>query len=72
MSKKTFEENLQVLGIPDRVSFDALVELTPEVQPLKDEMIEVLESIDAKRLTKFIEDENPTELAVAFQRLRTN
>lgn len=72
MSKKTLEENLQVLGIPDRVAFDALVSLTPEVVPYKDEMLEVLESIAPDRLADFIDATHPTDLAIAFQRLRTN
>lgn len=72
MSKKTFEENLLVLGIPDRPAFDALVELTPETVPYKAEMVEVLESIDKDALSEFIDATHPTELAMAFNRLRTD
>lgn len=72
MSKKIFEENLKVLGIPDRPAFDALIELTPEVIPYRDEMIEVMDCIDPKDFAEFIDATHPTELAVAFQRLRTN
>lgn len=72
MSKQIFNQNLLLLGIPDRPAFDALVGLTPEVAHLKDEMEEVLESIDSKELAEFIDATHPTELALAFQRLRTN
>lgn len=72
MSKKTFTENLQVLGLPDRVAFDALVELTPDTIPYKEEMLEVLETISPEDLLEFIEAPNPTDLAIAFQSLKTD
>lgn len=72
MSKKTLEENLLALGIPDKVAFDALVELTPEVVPLKEEMVEVLESIDKTALLEFLDAPHPTDLANAFQRIRAD
>lgn len=72
MSKQVFESNLEVLGLPNRAAFDAMIELTPEVVPFKEEMIEVLESIDAAALSDFIDAVHPTELALAFQKLRTD
>lgn len=71
MSKKTFDENLATLGIPDKASLDALVELTPEAKPFYDEIVEVLASIPPGKLLKFIENENPTPLASAILSLRT-
>jgi hypothetical protein len=72
MSKQVFEENLQVLGLPDRAAFNAMVELTPDTLPYKDEMIEVLESIDKNELIDFIDAPLPTDLALAFRNLRAD
>jgi hypothetical protein len=72
MSKQTFDDNLKVLGLPDRAAFNAMIDLTPDTIPYKEEMIEVLESIDAKELEAFIEATHPTDLALAFKSLRTD
>jgi len=72
MSKQVFDENLQVLGLPDRAAFNAMIELTPSAIPYKDEMIEVLESIKASDLADFIDASHPTDLALAFKSLRTD
>lgn len=72
MSKQIFEENLQVLGLPDRAAFNAMVELTPDTLPYKDEMLEVLESINREELIAFIDTPLPTDLALAFRNLRAD
>mgnify|MGYP003409005208 FL=1 len=72
MSKQTFDDNLKVLGLPDRAAFNAMVDMTPDTIPFKDEMLEVLESIDAGELADFIDAPHPTDLAIAFQNLRTD
>ena len=72
MSKQIFDDNLKVLGLPDRAAFNAMVELTPDTMPYKDELIEVMESIDPKELTDFIDATHPTDLAIAFKNLRTD
>lgn len=72
MSKQIFDDNLQVLGLPDRAAFNAMIELTPSAIPYKDEMIEVLESISSADLTDFIDAPQPTDLAIAFKSLRTD
>lgn len=73
MSKQVFDQNVQqVLGLPDRAAFNAMVELTPDTLPYKEEMVEVLESIDAQDLVTFIEEPHPTDLAIAFKNLRTD
>ena len=72
MSKQNFDENLKVLGLPDRAAFNAMIELTPTAIPHKDEMVEVMESIDSGALTEFLDATHPTDLALAFQSLRTN
>lgn len=72
MSKQTFDENLKVLGLPDRAAFNAMVDLTPDTIPYKEEMIEVLESIAPADLKAFIEANNPTDLALAFKSLQTD
>lgn len=72
MSKKVFDENLQVLGLPDRAAFNAMVDLTPDTIPYREEMIEVLECIDPATFVDFIDDPNPTDLAIAFKNLRTD
>lgn len=72
MSKQVFEENLQVLGLPDRAAFNAMVELTPATLPYKDEMLEVLESITREELIAFIDTPLPTDLALAFRNLRAD
>jgi hypothetical protein len=72
MSKQVFEENLQILGLPDRAAFNAMVELTPDVLPFKEEMLEVLESIKKQDLIDFIDSPLPTDLALAFRNLRAD
>jgi hypothetical protein len=72
MNKHVFEDNLAVLGLPDRAAFTAMIELTPDTIPYKEEMLEVLESIDAKELADFIDAPHPTDLAIAFKNLRTD
>jgi hypothetical protein len=72
MSKQTFEDNLKVLGLPDRAAFNAMVDLTPDTIPYKEEMLEVLESIAPNELEAFIEAPHPTDLALAFKSLRTD
>lgn len=72
MSKQVFEDNLKVLGLPDRAAFNAMIELTPNTIPYKEEMLEVLESINPKELEDFINATHPTDLALAFQSLRTD
>ena len=72
MSKQVFEDNLKVLGLPDRAAFNAMVELTPDTIPYKDEMLEVLESISAEDLTTFMEAIPPTDLAIAFKNLKAD
>ena len=72
MNKQVFEDNLKVLGLPDRAAFNAMVELTPDTLPYKDEMLEVLESINAQELADFIDATHPTDLAIAFKNLRTD
>lgn len=72
MSKKVFDENLQVLGLPDRAAFNAMIELTPDTIPYREEMIEVLECIDPGTFADFIDDPHPTDLAIAFKNLRTD
>lgn len=72
MSKQVFEDNLKVLGLPDRAAFNAMVELTPDTIPYKEEMLEVLESINPKELAEFIDATHPTDLAIAFKNLRTD
>lgn len=72
MSKQVFDENLKILGLPDRAAFNAMVELTPDTIPYKDEMLEVLESIDPKALADFIDATHPTDLAIAFKNLRAD
>lgn len=73
MSKQIFDENLkQVLGLPDRAAFNAMIDLTPDTLPYKEEMVEVLESIAPQDLIDFIEAPNPTDLAIAFKNLRTD
>lgn len=72
MSKQVFEENLKVLGLPDRAAFNAMVELTPDTVPYKDEMLEVMESIDSKDFIDFIDSNLPTDLAIAFKNLRAD
>lgn len=70
MSKETLERNLLALDIPDKAAFEALVGLTPEAAPYKDEMLELLESIDEVSLKEFIDAQHPTDLAIALQRIR--
>ena len=36
MSKQVFEDNLRVLGLPDRAAFNAMIELTPDTLPYKE------------------------------------
>lgn len=72
MSKKVFEENLQILGLPDKAAFNAMVELTPDTIPYRDEMLEVLESIKPEELTDFLDATPPTDLAIAFKNLRAD
>lgn len=72
MTKQVFESNLEVLGLPTRAAFDAMIELIPEVIPFKEEMVEVMESIDPTDLTQFIDATHPTNLALAFQKIRTD
>ena len=72
MSKQTFDDNLKVLGLPDRATFNAMVDMTPETIPFKDEMLEVMESISAIDLANFLNVVPPTDLAIAFQNLRTD
>lgn len=72
MSKQIFSDNLKVLGLPDRAAFDAMIELTPDTLPYKEEMLEVMESIDPKDLMDFIDNTHPTDLAIAFKNLRTD
>lgn len=72
MSKQVFDDNLQVLGLPDRAAFNAMIELTPSAVPYKDEMIEVLECISTAELADFIDAPLPTDLAIAFKSLRTD
>lgn len=72
MSKQVFEENLQVLGLPDRAAFNAMVELTPDTVPYKEEMLEVLESINRQDFIDFIDAHLPTDLALAFRNLRAD
>ena len=72
MSKQVFENNLKVLGLPDRAAFNAMVDLTPDTIPYRDEMLEVMESIDSGDLADFIEAPFPTDLAIAFKNLRTD
>lgn len=68
MSKAIFLENLKELGI-DNATFEALIELTPETIPFRDEMYEVLENVSPGDLKTFLEVENPTDLARAIKRL---
>ena len=72
MSKQVFEDNLRVLGLPDRAAFNAMIELTPDTLPYKEELIEVMESIDSGSLADFIDAAHPTDLAIAFKNLRTD
>ncbi len=72
MSKQVFDENLKVLGLPDRAAFNAMVDLTPDTLPYKEEMIEVMESIGSQELADFIDATHPTDLAIAFKNLRTD
>lgn len=72
MSKQVFEDNLKVLGLPDRAAFNAMVELTPDTIPYKEEMLEVMESIDSKDLIDFIGAPLPTDLAIAFKNIQAN
>lgn len=72
MSKKVFEENLQILGLPDKAAFNAMVELTPDTIPYRDEMLEVLESIKPEELTAFLDAIPLTDLAIAFKNLRAD
>ena len=72
MNKQVFEDNLKVLGLPDRAAFNAMVELTPDTVPYKEEMLEVMESIDSGDLLDFIEAPFPTDLAIAFKNIRTD
>lgn len=72
MTKQVFDSNLEVLGLPNRAAFDAMIELTPEVVPFKEEMVEVMESIKPTDLIDFIDAAHPTNLALAFQKLRTD
>lgn len=72
MSKQKFDENLQVLGLPDRAAFNAMIELTPDTLPYKEDMIEIMESISQKELADFIDATFPTDLAIAFKNLRTD
>ena len=72
MSKQVFDSSLEVLGLPNRAAFDAMIELIPEVLPFKEEMVEVMESIDPTDLTQFIDATHPTNLALAFQKIRTD
>lgn len=72
MSKQVFEDNLKVLGLPDRAAFNAMVALTPDTIPYKEEMEEVLESIGSQDLADFIDATHPTDLAIAFKNLRAD
>ena len=72
MSKQKFQDNLGILGLPDRAAFDAMVDLTPEVVPYKEEMLELLESVSSEDLDNFLSDPFPTDLAKAIQKLRTD
>lgn len=72
MSKQVFENNLKVLGLPDRAAFNAMVDLTPDTIPYREEMLEVLESIDSGDLVDFIDAPFPTDLAIAFKNLRAD
>ena len=72
MSKITLENNLRELGIPDRAAFDAMVSLTPATIPYKEEMLEVLESINPEELVAFMNVAHPTDLAIAFRRIKTD
>lgn len=72
MSKQTFDDNLKVLGLPDRAALNAMIDLTPDTIPYKEEMLEVLESINPKELAEFIDATHPTDLAIAFKNLRTD
>lgn len=71
MSKATFNDNLAVLGLPDRAALEAMFGLTPEAMPHKEEILEVMESISSEKLVDFLDAEPPTELSLAFRSLRT-
>lgn len=72
MSKKFFDENLQLLGLPDKVAFNAMVDLTPDTLLYKEEMIEVMECVPSSELVDFIDATHPTDLALAFRSIRTD
>ena len=72
MSKQVFDDNLNVLGLPDKAALNAMIDMTPDTIPYKDEIFEVMESISAVDLANFLEVVPPTDLAIAFQNLRTD